>query len=340
MTSLQSAAGAFVDLSGRTKLRLAGSDRIRFLNGQVSNDVRLASNEASIYTCVMTIKGKMCADAFIHTTPDAIWLDAEPIVRESLAVRLEKYIIADDVILEDLSDEIGLLHFFPVLADAADAAIDSFPALAGTSQELRCIRSTRYGQPGLDLFGSFGVIRDTQARLSATFALLDAGALETRRILAGVPRWGAELDENTMPAEAGLEERAVSFTKGCYIGQEVVSRVKSVGHVNRQLRGLRSLPAQPAVGLGPGQSLFPAEAGSGGREAGRVTSVAPDPADGAAPESRIALAFVRRGWETAGTMLVAQPAPSQDSSPGFSAPAGTELPSEATQVVVCELPFT
>ena len=210
-----------VDLSHRTKLRLTGADRLRFLNGQVSNDVRQASETASIYTCVMTIKGKMCADAFIHAAGETLWLDAEPAVRESLAARLEKYIIADDVTLEDASDEVGLLHLFPAPGNPGEAAV----ACAG----LRSIRTWRYGQVGLDLFGPRDTLEQARVVLAADARFLDAAELETRRILAGVPKWGAELDENTMPAEAGLEARAVSYSKGCYIGQEVVSRVQKCG---------------------------------------------------------------------------------------------------------------
>jgi folate-binding protein YgfZ len=326
------ALAGVVDLSRRGKLRVTGADRVRFLNGQVSNEVRRVSQAASIYTCVMTIKGKMCADAFIHATGDALWLDAEPEVRESLAARLEKYIIADDVTLEDVSDDLSLLHLVPLPADAVEDAVPA--AWAQSLAAFRCIRSWRYGQPGLDLFGSPAAIGEARGHLLAANPFFDAGSLDLLRILAGVPKWGAELDENTMPAEAGLEERAVSYDKGCYIGQEVVSRVKSVGHVNRHLRGLRS--SGGGGGLAPGWSLYPAEAAPGSREVGRVTSVAPDPAD---ERATIALAFVRRGWESAGNVLAARPAPSTDSAPGDHAPAGLDLPREECRVVVCELPF-
>ena len=188
----------YLDLSDRAKLRVAGGDRVRFLNGQVSNDVRQVNPERSVYTGVMTIKGKLCADAFVHAKGDFLLVDAEPELRETLAARLERYIIADDVTLEDVTDAFSLLHLIDFAADA-----------------------------------------------SAGFTELNEDAAEAWRIVAGVPRWGAELDENTMPAEAGIEERAVSYAKGCYIGQEIVSRVKSVGHVNRQLRGLRATDSSP-----------------------------------------------------------------------------------------------
>jgi folate-binding protein YgfZ len=326
---------ALADLSRRTKFRITGADRVRFLNGQVSNDVRRASPHASVYSCVMTIKGKMCADAFIYAGDDALFLDAEPDVREALAARLERYIIADDVTLEDVTDDFGLWHLFPFLGEPA-AAADACRLLAGPAiHGVHWVSSTRYGQPGIDFWGAMDARETLRAQLLASYSLLDGDALRRRRILAGVPAWGAELDENTMPAEAGLEERAVSYTKGCYIGQEVVSRVRSLGHVNRQLRGLRS---QTGHRLSPGLRLYPLTGNADGRDVGRITSVARSVEDEGAS---IALAFLRRGWETAGTVLAARPALAPDPVAGSLPPAAAaDVPGDECQVMVCELPLT
>ena len=156
---------------------------------------------------------------------------------------------------------------------------------------------------------------------AAGFTLLNEDALESLRILLGVPLWGAELDENTLPAEAGIEDRAVSFAKGCYIGQEVVSRVRSVGHVNRQLCGLRAQDASP---LYAGMRLvLPDEAG--GKEVGRITSAAPSAGHGGA--AFVALGYVRREFAQPGVALDA-----------VSAPA-TEDATPPCRVEVCPLPF-
>ena len=241
------AESVFLDLSDRAKLRLTGADRLRFLNGQVSNDVRRATADTSVYTGVMTAKGKLCADAFVHAGDDFLLLDAEDSLRETLAARLERYVVADDVQIEDVSEEVGLFHvldFAGVMDTAASSALPAAPA--DLAPGVRAVHSERYGRRGLDLFfdaAQAAAVHERLALLGVT--QLNEDALESLRILLGVPRWGAELDENTMPAEAGLEERAVSYSKGCYLGQEVVSRVKSVGHVNRQLRGLRALDASP-----------------------------------------------------------------------------------------------
>lgn len=259
-----------IDFSGRAKFRLTGADRVRFLNGQVSNDVRRASATEAIYACVMTIKGKMCGDAFIHAGADGLLLDAPAELRETLAARLERYIIADDVALDDVTGEFSLFH---VIGGALEG-----------------VRADRFGREGHDRWFPAG------AGAPAGHLLTPAQA-ETLRIEAGVPRWGTELTEDTLPAEADLEDRAVDFKKGCYIGQEVVSRIKSVGHVNWNLRGLRS----PGGGLVPGLSI----PGPDGKSLVRVTSVAPR-LDGSGD---IALGYVRRGSEAPGTILVSPAGP-------------------------------
>ncbi len=312
----------FLDLSDRAKLRLTGADRLRFLNGQVSNDMRLATAAQSVYTGVMTIKGKLCADAFVHAAPDALWLDAPGELRESLAARLERYIIADDVQIEDATDSLGLFHLMNF--SSSDGPSEAPAALAGLGAGVRFVRTNRYHHDGLDLFFDASESHEVHARVStAGFTLLNEDALESLRILRGVPLWGAELDENTLPAEAGIEDRAVSFTKGCYIGQEVVSRIKSVGHVNRQLCGLRALDASP---LYAGMRLV-APDDIGGKEIGRVTSAAPSAGHGGA--AYVALGYVRRDFAPPGAMLDAL-AP---------ADAAAEDSPPPCRVEVCSLPF-
>ncbi len=309
----------YLDLSGRAKLRLVGADRVRFLNGQVSNDVRQASTDASLYTGVMTIKGKLCADAFVHASGESLLIDAEPELRGALLARLDRYIIADDVRIEDATEELGLLH----VIGFGGAAVDG---LSGFGPEVQAVRSTRLGRAGVDLFYPAAQEAAIRARVHGVgFTLLNEDGAESLRISAGLPRWGAELDENTLPAEAGIEDRAVSYTKGCYIGQEVVSRIKSVGHVNRQLCGLRALDASP---LYPGMNLLlPGEDGEpapGAKPVGTITSAVSSAGHGGA--AYLALGYVRRGSETAGTRLLAVlPADSADETPVASAPCPVEV---------------
>ena len=331
------AESVFLDLSERAKLRLTGSDRLRFLNGQVSNDVRRATADTSVYTGVMTAKGKLSADAFIHAGDDFLLLDAGGELRESLAARLERYIIADDVQIDDVTGMLGLFHVLD-FAEVMDAAASpALPAmLADLAPTVHAVHSERYGHRGLDLFFETAQAAAVHGRLSAAgVTLLNEDALESLRILLGVPLWGAELDENTMPAEAGLEQRAVSYTKGCYIGQEVVSRVKSVGHINRQLRGLRALDSSP---LYAGMVLRPTENAPVGKDAGRITSAAPSAGHGGA--EFVALGYVRRGWEAPGTLLDAVLPPEPLDTSGEPEAAGSPETPPPCRVEVCSLPFS
>lgn len=252
-----------IDLGPRTILRLSGTDRRRYLNGQVSNDVRKLDGTNTLPACVTTIKGKL--DALVHITEldDAYLIDSEPELRESLLARLDKYIIADDCELTDLSDDWRIIH-----------------ALGEIGSEHPTRSSQRYGQAGTDLWLPAG------DNLPTDLDFLPAEAIESLRIRNSIPKWGTELTPDTLPAEANLDTTAIDFHKGCYIGQEVISRIKSVGRVNRRLLRLCTTGSSPAPG--PGTPLF-----HEGKEIGTITSAAgPD-----------ALAFIKRDHQDPGTQL-------------------------------------
>jgi len=221
--------GAAVNLSTRAKWRLSGADRMRYLNGQVTNDVRTVSPAKTLYACVTDVKGRACGDVFIHATADALLLDADADLRETLGARLERYIVSDDAELTDVTEEWQLWHVFgPDLP-------------AGVACE-------RFGMPGVDVWlrSESRLQPETGERQSAsppeggTPNELTAEEVETLRILQKVPRWGHELTNETFPPEAGLEEKAMSFTKGCYIGQEVLSRIKTTGKMPRVMVAFES----------------------------------------------------------------------------------------------------
>src|SRR2546423_6085482 len=130
---------AFFDLSARAKLRVTGADRIRFLNGQTTNDVRRAGAEATQESCVLNAKGHLDAHLFLFATPNDIWIDADQELRERLQARLEHYVIADDVVIEEVTDQFALFH---VLAE-------SEPKLLGAKF---CPRSSRLGTDGWELW--------------------------------------------------------------------------------------------------------------------------------------------------------------------------------------------
>lgn len=247
--------GAVFDFSSRARWRLSGPDRVRFLNGQVTNDVRRVPPDGLLPACVTTAKGKLSGVILISAWPGALCLDAEPGQREALTARLERYIIADDVLLEDITGQECLFH----VRAAGPPAVPEGATLR---------HATRLGAPGFDIAAPAG----EHARILAGLlgqGLVEAGeeVAEAMRIEAGVPRWGAELDEDTLPPEAGLDRVAIDYHKGCYIGQEVISRIKSLGHVNRSLTGFAS-----AAPLAAGMEIRSAEAP--GKAVGRITSAA------------------------------------------------------------------
>jgi folate-binding protein YgfZ len=222
------------DLSGRAKLRIAGSDRLRFLNGQVTNDVRKATESAAIEACVLSAKGKMNGHVFVSAERDCFLADADPELREVLLARLERYVIADDVQMEDVTDRLSIFH---VLSPTAPALGDGW----------RLVSAHRFTESGWDVWID-AALHDVVARqLSSAFRFFDAASAEVFRVEEGVPRWGRELTEEIIPIEANLEARAIDYEKGCYIGQEVISRIKMSGQTNKRLCGLVSWRGAPLL---------------------------------------------------------------------------------------------
>ncbi len=204
------------DLSDRAIFRVTGNDAERYLNGQVSQDVKLASESAAVYSIVANFKGKLEGDFFVRRHQGDLLIDTCESQRESLFSRLDKYLIADDAEIVDVSDE---YHFCHVIGSCEHEF--SHP-------NWEC---NRYGEDGTDY------LLPASENLPVAIGHLE---FEQLRISNKIPRWGNELDGNTLPPEAGLESRAISYTKGCYTGQEVISRMKSAGKTNRHLVGIRS----------------------------------------------------------------------------------------------------
>jgi folate-binding protein YgfZ len=270
-------APAFFDLSARAKLRVTGADRIRFLNGQTTNDVRKAGPEATQESCVLNAKGHLDAHIFLSATPNDIWIDADQELREPLQTRLERYVIADDVMIEDVTDQFALFH---VLAD-------SEPKISGAKF---CFRSWRLGIDGWDLWVEVARAEAVKSTFAADDRAMDESEWEVLRIENGIPRWGRELTPEIIPPEANLQMRAIDYEKGCYIGQEVISRMKMSGQTRQRLSGLTS-----EIALVPGM-----EVRAGTKVVGRVTSAV----FSQRMNSHIALAMIKRGYTEPGTSLV------------------------------------
>jgi tRNA-modifying protein YgfZ len=262
-------------LSPRALWRLTGPDAARYLNGQVTNDTARLADGHACYAAVCTAKGRMEGDLSIALHAGEFYLEADPVLRESLGARLEKYLIADDALFEDVSDLWSLRHVFgatPPPAPQADFVITY----------------ARFGVPGHDVW------EPIQKDLGAIDAPVENDVIETLRLEHGIPLWGAELTTATLPPEAGPHLlAAISYTKGCYVGQETIARLKSVGHVNRSLVFLKSDSAAfPAAGVKLKQ---------GDHEVGVVTS------SGYSPrlEKGIALGYAQRQAATEGITLQA-----------------------------------
>jgi folate-binding protein YgfZ len=305
--AVRSGAG-LLDRSARGKLALTGGEAKAFLHGQVSNDVEGLAPGRGCYAALLTPKGKMLADVRILDAGEELLLDTERSALQELFNTIRRFKVGYQVELHKRTLERGLLSLLGPGAAAAAGLPDGMPsdaehdhaAVACGAVAVRAVRTDL----GIDLLCD---AEDTE-RLSA--ALVAGGAVpiseetaECRRIETGRPRYGVDLDDSVIPQEAGLNERAVSFTKGCYVGQETVARLHYRGRPNRELRGLRA-----AAPLAPGSELR-----SGGRTVATITSAAVSPRLGP-----LALALVRREAPP-GTVL---------------AVAGSELTAE-----VVELPF-
>jgi folate-binding protein YgfZ len=274
----------FVDLSARVKLRVTGADAFRFLNGQITNHLGKASQSAAIQASILNAKGKMSAHLFVSKETDAAFLlDADPELREDLPARLERYIIADDVQVEDVTETFSIFH---IIVESQPAIVDS----------MRTVAANRFGLAGWDVWSAKEHAPQVRERLTNSFASCDNACAEVIRIEHGIPRWGRELTSEIIPIEANLEQSSIDYGKGCYIGQEVVSRMKMSGQRNKSLCGLVSLSGGA---LQPGTQLT-TEADPA-KDVGWITSATRSPR----LEKEIALGYVKRGYNGAGTNLQA-----------------------------------
>jgi folate-binding protein YgfZ len=273
-----------LDRSARGKLVVRGAEAAEYLQGQLTNDVEVLAPGEGCYAALLDRKGHMQADMrVLRLDTGEIWIDTEPVALETTRHHLQTYKIGRDVDLEDVTETRTILSLIgpravelagsPALPPHASAEI----AIAGAE----CLAVGTAA--GLDLIVSSADAERVRTELGGAGAVeVGEDAAEILRIEAGVPRFGAEMDSGTMPAEAGIVEAAVSFSKGCYIGQETVARLHYKGKPNRHLRGLRlSAPIPPGAPLRQGE-----------KEVGHTGSSCVSPAFGP-----IALAVLRREAE-------------------------------------------
>lgn len=309
LAALHDSAGV-LDFSFRGRLCLTGADRVRFLHGQITNDVKKLQAGQGCYAALTTAKGRMQSDLNVFVLQDELLLDFEPGLTATVTQRLEKYIVADDVQVVDVRSLYGLLSVQGLKADAVVRALGLFREIPSqplastkvadtTLGEIHLVNHPRLGTAGLDLFVPSAALPAVADKLIAAAKAVGGrpagwSAFEIARVEAGIPRFGVDMDETNLPQECGIESRAVSYTKGCYIGQEVLNRIHTMGHVNRELRGLRLADDLKTLPL-KGDKLF-----QNGKEVGHITSAVQSPALNA----NLALGYVRREVNAAPDSLV------------------------------------
>jgi len=297
-----------LDRSERGKLALTGPGAKEFLAGQVTNDTEALTPGSGCYAAFLTPKGKMLGDLRILDRGEELLIDTERVALQALFDMIRRFKIGYEVELHKRTVERGLLSLLGPDAPRV-ASAEGLPAVehANSAVEIEGVAAVvARTDVGVDLICDAADTEQLAKALHERGAVpVSEEAAEIVRVEHGRPRYGIDLDETVIPQEAGLNERAVSFTKGCYVGQETVARLFYKGKPNRHLRGLRlSAPVEPGAELGLGE-----------RSVGRLTSSVLSPAHGP-----IGLALVRR-----------------EAEPGASVSVGEQEHGASAEVV--ELPF-
>ena len=294
-----------VDMSFRSVITLTGKDRLRWLNGQISNDVKDLKPGQGRLAAALNVKGHILADVAVYALSDAVWVDLS---RERVQVvrdAFDRYIVADDVVAENAGDRYGRLMVVGraarrFITEAAGGGYGDLPAWHHAEARLRglpirIVATPWLGIPGYEVIAASdlaGPTWEALVGLGLSWDLRPVGmaALNWLRVEVGWPWYGVDFDDNNLLMEA-LTPDHVSFTKGCYLGQEVVIRIEHQGHLNKRLTGL----------LVSGQTVPSARADilSAGRKVGTVTSAVFSPA----LTRVIALGYVRRECWDPGTKL-------------------------------------
>ncbi len=323
--AVRKGAGIF-SLSERGLIEVGGGDRVRWLDGMLSNDItrlEAGGERSGCYATTLTAKGRIVADLHVLVRGEIFWLETAAAAVTRLLEHFERHLIADDVQLRDISSSVDRLAVEGPLAGqlleraagtALDLAADCCKLVRIGETEVVAARYGWSGEIGFQLLVPAGsgeaVAGEIEAAGSQSASLL-AGekTLEIMRIEAGIPRFGAEIDETVLPAEARLG-RAVARSKGCYVGQEVVARMEAAGRVSHLLVGL-------ALGEGPIPQRG-SEITLDGKRVGEVTSSCRSALAGS-----IALGFVRAAHSVTGTELRAADRPARVAALPFAGPGAT-----------------
>ena len=287
---------AIFDLSDRTQIEITGSDRIRFLHGFTSNDMKRLKPGQGCETFVTNLKGKVVAHVFVFCTEKSMWLDGSPGQKEAISAHLGKYILVDDVRIIPHDDDRGELF---VTGPLAGPLLQLDEGVAVGSHVTRESGGETFDVRRVDMLGETGFLlsipnsRIEAIKLSLSALGVSEGSrelFEVLRIESGYPRYGIDITDDYLAQEVGRTKQCISFDKGCYLGQETIARLDALGHTNRELCRLRF---ETSIVPNAGSLIFDE---TGATEIGSVTSATYDLSENATEHHSkvIALGLLKR----------------------------------------------
>lgn len=293
-------AGCGVYRPDRTLLSLTGRDRTRWLNGMISNNVRDLAVGSGVYAFVLTPQGHIQADVYAFNRGESLLVETDRAQAETVLRIFRKYIIMDKVEIEDLSEKLAVFgvagpkssEALVALGFSKDLGSLQFTDLNWNDIAATVVRGDNSTFPNYELWvpaEQAGLIWNTLLQSGAVE--VHGQVLETFRILCGIPKVGQDTREKTLPQETG-QERALNFNKGCYIGQEIVERIRARGAVHRTFVGFETVGPAPPAGT---------KIESEGKEVGEITSIMAEPLK----DKRLALGYLRREFLAADKSLTA-----------------------------------
>jgi folate-binding protein YgfZ len=320
--ALLSGCGIY-DLSTRAKIAVTGGDRVRWLNGMVTNNVRDLAPNHGLYGFLLNAQGRIQGDLYAYNLGDSLMVDTDGCQRENVLAHFDKYIIADDVEVADVSATVAAIGLAgpqarDVLNKAGIHAPDLAPLELCSPQcdcacgRLQCtlvrgdnargdnvqgdnVRGDNSAGSSYEIWLAPDKLKSTwDALVAAGAAAVGAGALELRRISCGIPRYGVDIRDRDLPQETA-QTRALNFTKGCYLGQEIVERIRSRGAVHRQFTAFAVEGTLPEPGAKIVSAIIGSTVGADEKEVGEITSSAILPLPGG--DRPVALGYLRREAE-------------------------------------------
>lgn len=298
---MRDGGAGLLDLSSRGRMLLSGTEVVTFLNGLITNDMKTLAVNSWMPAAFPNVQGRLLAGVRVIHRDDGFLIDTESATRETVLKLLERFTLAGDFRVEDVTDATAMLSvqgqkavggLNAVLGDEMAQVERHSVATAQLSdgERVDIIRATHTGEDGFDLLiASDAVEKVRDLLIEAGAESVDPEALETLRIEAGIARYGADMDETNVVTETNLDD-AVSFSKGCYIGQEIIARIKYRGHVAKKLTGII---ADGELALESGAKIFAVDE----KEIGRVTSFTFSPQ----LQRTIAMAYLKYDYLAPGT---------------------------------------